>query len=173
MIKMIFAVGPNNEFGAGNELPWKHVREDMLHFMKYTEGSIVIMGRKTWESLPEQKLPGRPCIVVTSSPVEGEACVSSLPEALKMAETLNNMVGVNNDICIIGGTRLLKEAAHLVEEVSMSRICNSAMRAPAWDTPTTYLDLDEITDALNHKGLVDLESHLLPAGTLVTIFKKE
>lgn len=65
VINVIFAVGPNGEFGHANgDLPWRHIKEDMQHFKQITEGTSVICGRKTWETIGN--LPNRETIVVSS-----------------------------------------------------------------------------------------------------------
>ena len=85
-LSMIAAVGKNNELGKGNDLIW-HFREDMRFFKKTTTGHPVIMGRKTFESLPKA-LPNRRNIVITSDAsyiAEGAETVSSPEEALALA----------------------------------------------------------------------------------------
>ncbi len=66
MISMIAAMARNNCIGRDGELPWD-IPEDLAHFRSVTKGKPVIMGRKTWESLPEQvrPLPGRTNIIIT------------------------------------------------------------------------------------------------------------
>jgi len=65
-ISIIVAIGPNREIGNGNNLLW-HISEDFKRFKNLTSGHTVIMGRKTYESLPEnfRPLPNRVNIVVT------------------------------------------------------------------------------------------------------------
>ena len=69
VIGMIWAQADNGVIGRGGAMPW-HLREDFEHFRRTTEGHPVIMGRKTWESLPEKSRPlqGRANIVITSNP---------------------------------------------------------------------------------------------------------
>ena len=69
MISIIAAIGKNNELGRGGDLVF-HIPEDMRYFKDTTTGHKVVMGRKTWESLPH-KLPGRENIVVSSRDVTG------------------------------------------------------------------------------------------------------
>ena len=86
MLSLIAAVGRNNELGKGNDLIW-HFKEDMKFFKETTMGSAVIMGRKTFESLPKA-LPGRKNIVITKSAgysPEGAEAVNSIEAALKAA----------------------------------------------------------------------------------------
>ena len=88
-IGLIWAEARNGVIGAGGTMPW-HVPEDLAHFKANTLGSPVVMGRKTWESLPERfrPLPGRENIVVTRNPAwaaEGAVRAASIDEALDAA----------------------------------------------------------------------------------------
>jgi len=68
-LSLIAAVGRHGELGRGNDLVWR-TREDQQHFKHTTMGHPVVMGRKTWDSLPERfrPLPGRRNIVVSRTP---------------------------------------------------------------------------------------------------------
>src|SRR5258707_14149320 len=65
-IHLIYARAANGVIGKDNAMPW-HLPEDLAHFKQLTQGSAVVMGRKTWDSLPARfrPLPGRTNIVVT------------------------------------------------------------------------------------------------------------
>lgn len=82
---MIAAVGPNLELGSQGDLIW-HISADLKNFKRLTMGHPVIMGRKTWESLPKRPLPGRLNIVVSHSlhDLEGALAVDSPEEAVKV-----------------------------------------------------------------------------------------
>ena len=86
MLTLIVARDRNGAIGKGNEIPW-HAPEDLAFFSRETRGGAVIMGRKTWESLPEavKPLKGRLNIVVSSQEVLGEFTVPSLDAALDLA----------------------------------------------------------------------------------------
>lgn len=66
MIGLIWAQAADRVIGAGNTIPW-HIPEDMAHFRATTTGATVLMGRRTWDSLPPRfrPLPGRRNLVVT------------------------------------------------------------------------------------------------------------
>lgn len=64
MITMIFARAKDNTIGHENGIPWR-CPSDLLRFKNLTKGQILVMGRKTWESLPGKKLPGRTKFVLT------------------------------------------------------------------------------------------------------------
>lgn len=95
-ISMIASIGKNNELGKGNDLIW-HFKEDMKFFKETTMGHSVIMGRKTFESLPKA-LPGRKNIVITRDSAysaDGICTVSSPQEAIAAADT--------DEVFILGG----------------------------------------------------------------------
>lgn len=82
-LAIIVAMAANGVIGAGNRLPWR-LPEDLRHFRALTTGHAIIMGRKTWESLPGA-LPGRQSIVVSRDPsftAAGADVAASLDEAL-------------------------------------------------------------------------------------------
>ena len=83
-ITLIAAVGENGCIGIGNAMPW-HLPEDFAFFKQYTLGKPVLMGRKTWESLPRRPLPGRRNIVVSRQngyQADGAEVLPSLEAAL-------------------------------------------------------------------------------------------
>jgi dihydrofolate reductase len=112
---LIYARARNGVIGKGGGLPW-HLPEDMAHFKQVTMGCPVIMGRKTWESLPERfrPLPGRTNIVVTRQPEwddPGAARAASLPEAMALCAG-------ESQVWVIGGAEIYAQAlplAHIVE----------------------------------------------------------
>jgi len=84
-LALIAAVAANGVIGDGNRLPWR-LPEDLRRFRAVTTGHAVIMGRKTWESLPGP-LPARQCIVVTRDPdygAQGAEVATSLDAALAL-----------------------------------------------------------------------------------------
>jgi len=119
MITLIAAVARNGVIGSNNALPW-HLPEDLKHFKQLTTGQAVIMGRKTWESLPERfrPLPGRQNIVVTRNAqylAAGAAVVTSLEAALK--------VGVGETaVFVIGGAELYAHALPLAQRLELTEI---------------------------------------------------
>ena len=93
-IVIIAAVARNRVIGKDNRLLW-NIPEDMAHFKALTSGHTVIMGRKTWESLPPRfrPLPGRRNIVISRQPdyaAPGAELADSLENALKLASTASS-----------------------------------------------------------------------------------
>ena len=97
-VAFVVAVSRNGVIGRNGGLPW-HISTDLKRFKAITMGKPLIMGRKTWESLPKKPLPGRPNVVITRQKnyrAEGASVVSDIPSALAAA-------GQVEEICVIGG----------------------------------------------------------------------
>lgn len=109
-ISIIAAKSKNNIIGANNQLPWK-LPSDLKNFRKLTENSVVIMGRKTYESI-SKPLPNRYNVVVSSQNnlnASNEVVISSDPnEALKLARKLCLKHNIDN-IWIIGGAGIYQQ----------------------------------------------------------------
>ena len=106
-ISLIVARGRNNVIGTDGDLPW-HLGSDFKLFKAVTAGKPVIMGRKTWESLPRKPLPGRLNIVVTRSigyHATGARVVGDLGEAFDAAFIQVNTDSVD-EVCVIGGAQI-------------------------------------------------------------------
>jgi dihydrofolate reductase len=91
-VQLIWAQARDGVIGADGTLPWR-LPEDMALFRRLTTGSTVVMGRRTWESLPERfrPLPGRTNVVLTSDPewsADGASRAGSVAEVLREHESL-------------------------------------------------------------------------------------
>jgi dihydrofolate reductase len=118
-LHLIFARAANGVIGRNNALPW-HLPEDLAHFKRLTLGCPVIMGRKTWDSLPPRfrPLPGRRNVVVTRQPdwqAEGVLRAHSLPEALQQCQD-------EADVWVIGGAELYAQALPLAASAQVTEI---------------------------------------------------
>ncbi len=117
-VTLIVAQASNHCIGKDGGLPW-HIPEDLKHFRQCTMGKTVLMGRKTWESLPEKHRPlsGRKNVVITrdrSFIAEGATLFHNLEEAL---ETLKN-----EDIWILGGAEIFKQSLPFAEKIELTQI---------------------------------------------------
>ncbi len=117
-LTLIAAVANNGVIGKDNRLPW-HLPADLRHFKALTTGRTVIMGRKTWESLPDnfRPLPGRQNIVVTRNAgyrAEGAVVVTSLPAAIAAAQS--------DEAFVIGGAELYAAALPLADRLQLTEI---------------------------------------------------
>ena len=106
-INLIYARARNGVIGRNNTMPW-HLPEDMAHFKRHTAGCPVVMGRKTWDSLPAKfrPLPGRTNLVVTRQPhwsADGALRAPSLEHALSACAALQPLPA---DVWVIGGAEL-------------------------------------------------------------------
>ena len=122
--KMILAMDLDGCIGKDDGLPWR-LRADMLRFKRLTVGdghNAVLMGRTTWESLPEayRPLSERLNIIVTRNEeytIEGAHTCSSIEKGLALAEENSS------DICwIIGGANVYEQCRELVEEVHVTMV---------------------------------------------------
>jgi dihydrofolate reductase len=98
VISLIYAQSRNGIIGRNGGLPW-HISSDLKRFKAITMGKPVIMGRKTWDSLPKKPLPGRHNIIITRQKgfaAEGATVVDSVHAALVAA-------GEVPEVCVIGG----------------------------------------------------------------------
>ena len=112
--KLIYARARNGVIGKDGVMPW-HLPEDLAHFKRLTQGHPVVMGRKTWDSLPPRfrPLPGRRNIVVTRQvdwQENGAERAPSLREALHLCE-------FSDEVWIIGGAQIYALALPLADEV--------------------------------------------------------
>ena len=112
----IIALGPvarskNGVIGRAGDLPWR-LKSDLQIFKQVTLFKPVIMGRKTWDSLPKRPLPGRLNVVLSrdgSFDPKGAVVCESLDEALQIAREQAAEDGAE-EVCVIGGASLFAEA---------------------------------------------------------------
>lgn len=121
-IALVYAQAANGVIGKDNAIPW-HIPEDMAHFRQLTQGRPVIMGRKTWDSLPPRfrPLPGRTNIVVTRQPdwtAEGAIRAGSVAQALALCPS-------EGTSWVIGGAQIYAEALPLAQRVEVTEIAQS------------------------------------------------
>ena len=108
--KAIVAMSLNRAIGKDNKLPW-HIPDELRWFKKMTTGNVIIMGRKTWESIG-RPLPNRESIVVTRAPIPNVRTVRRLSEI--------DSAGDTRDYFVIGGAQLFEEALPLCSEVYLT-----------------------------------------------------
>ena len=118
-LHLILARAANGVIGNNNTLPW-HLPEDLAHFKRLTLGCPVIMGRKTWDSLPARfrPLPGRRNIVVTRQPdwqADGAIGAHSLAEAVQQAAG-------HAEVWVIGGADIYAQALPLAASAHVTEI---------------------------------------------------
>lgn len=136
-IKLIYATNIDRIMGRNGRLPW-YIPEDLKHFQQLTVGCPVIMGSRTWESLPGKQRPlkNRMNIVLTRNEhvkYPGAIIKHSLEEALQEAKTMNS-----KDIWIIGGANVLKQSMKLAETLHVTVINNKI----SGDVKSPVIDLE-------------------------------
>ncbi|SFN36470.1 dihydrofolate reductase [Variovorax sp. OV329] len=118
-INIIFARARNGVIGKDGHMPW-HLPEDLAHFRQQTSGSPVLMGRKTWESLPPRfrPLPGRRNIVISRQAgwqAEGAECAAGLHEAIALCAGAP-------ELWVIGGGEIYAQAVPLAQRAEVTEI---------------------------------------------------
>jgi dihydrofolate reductase len=117
MISIIVAVSEDWGIGKDNELLW-HISEDLKRFKRLTIGNTVVMGKKTWESLPKRPLPGRKNIVLTDNPVESienSVTAYSIKDALSKCEP-------EEEIFIIGGGSIYRQFMPIADRLYITHV---------------------------------------------------
>jgi dihydrofolate reductase len=119
-MELIIAMSKNNIIGKNEDLPWR-IPEDLKHFREITLGNIVVMGRKTFESLKGKPLDGRINIVVTSSietsSIESNLFFCNITEIAELIKYLQEKTG--KKVFIIGGSQIYK---HFMDQCSVFHI---------------------------------------------------
>lgn len=125
-LQMIVAISQNGAIGKDGRLPWR-LPEDLKWFKRATVGKSIIMGRRTWDSLPYKPLPYRVNIVLTHKDLQDCICVQSIEDAIARAPT---------QPIIIGGAEVYEQAKHLVTTMFVTEVHREVPE------PFTFLELD-------------------------------
>jgi dihydrofolate reductase len=156
-VRIVAAIGRRGELGRDNSLLFK-LKADMANFRRITAKTPLVMGRKTWESLPKRPIPGRPNIVATRNldfMAPGAHVFTSLPPALAAARAMATQTG-ENEVAIIGGADIyaagLDVATHMtLTEVDAER--DADVFFPKFDrslwreTSSTFVEADADNEA--------------------------
>ncbi len=124
ILSHIVAASDNNAIGVKNDLPWS-IPEDLKFFKEKTLNSVIIMGRKTYESIG-RPLPKRTTIVISKTSKmgdypEGVLMASSIPEAIKLANTVAESKAIE-EVFIVGGGEIYKQSLNLVDKVYLTKV---------------------------------------------------
>lgn len=146
-LTMVVAIAEDGAIGRGNWFPWPRLPSDMARFKALTMGRAVIMGRKTWESIPGKfrPLPGRTNVVITRQHTQlsvlgsqGAVAVTSVEEAVTLARQFDH------EPCVIGGADVYRQLMPLVTTVHLTRVCAQYPDADA------FLELDPAFVMVDH-----------------------
>jgi len=117
MISYVVAVSRNGVIGREGGLPW-HISSDLKRFKEITMGKPVVMGRKTWDSLPRKPLPGRRNIVITRQPgftAEGAEVVATPEQALALCAG-------EPEVAVIGGGEIYRLFWPMVDRIYLTEV---------------------------------------------------
>ena len=121
MISIIVAVSEDWGIGKNNELLW-HISEDLKRFKRLTSGNTVIMGKRTWESLPRRPLPGRKNIVLTddkTETIENAVTAYSIEDSLSKCER-------SEEIFIMGGGSIYRQFMPFADRLYITHVHKKA-----------------------------------------------
>ena len=125
MLSLIAVVGKNRELGRGNQLIFA-IPEDMRYFKEMTMGHKVVMGLRTWESLPK-KLSGRKNIVVNYEPVP-----DADESVLNLAEFIEKNKDTEEEIFVIGGGMIYRECLPYAKRLYLTEVDAEDAEADVW-----------------------------------------
>ncbi|MEO1039758.1 MAG: dihydrofolate reductase [Pseudomonadota bacterium] len=122
-IALVVARAENGVIGRKGDLPWR-IPSDLKRFKQVTLGKPVVMGRKTWQSLPRRPLPGRPNLVVSRSlrAIEGAEVFADLGAALSRA---GELAGEAGEVCVIGGAQIYADALDRAGRIYLTEVALS------------------------------------------------
>ncbi len=151
MISIIVAVSEDWGIGMNNELLWQ-LPQDLKRFKRLTLGNTVLMGKRTWESLPKRPLPGRKNVVLTDIPDEiiNEAVTAySIKDALDKCNS-------DEEIFIIGGGSIYRQFMPVADRLYITHVHK---KTPA---DTYFPEIDPLQWKVTER-----EEHIDPAGNTV------
>ena len=116
-VTLVAAVAANGVIGKDGTLPW-HLPGDLRHFKRLTKGHVLVMGRRTFDSIG-RPLPGRTTIVVTRRPewhADGVLTAPGVPEALAHAAR------IDEEVFVAGGQEIFRDALPVADRMVISRV---------------------------------------------------
>ena len=146
-IHLIWAQDEKGGIGKNGKLPW-HIIEDLKNFKLLTKKSTIIMGRKTWDSLPIKPLPERENIVLSKKKQKGVITYNSFENCLKNLKNINT-------IFIIGGRSIYKLFFNCADFLHMTKIdllepgINEFFPIKLSQIRNDFIQISEIKIALN------------------------
>jgi dihydrofolate reductase len=152
-VTLVAAIARGGVIGDGTTIPW-HIPEDLAFFRDLTMGHPVVMGRRTWDSLPDRfrPLPGRRNIVVTRNPAwatEGADRAGSLDDALRLAAGAD-------EVFVIGGAEIFAAAMPVADRLVLTEVAldvDGEVLFPDWDLDTFAEVSREQVDAADGTAL--------------------
>lgn len=122
-ITLIAAMARNRTIGAANRLPW-HLSEDLRRFRRLTTGHVLVVGRKTFESIGSRPLIGRTLVVVSRNGIESQKGVesaASVEEALATAARIAEAGGCD-EVFVAGGAEIYRQTLPVADRLQLTII---------------------------------------------------
>lgn len=122
-LTLVVAVAKNGVIGRDGDLPWR-LSSDLKRFKAATMGKPVLMGRKTWESLPRKPLPGRQNLILTRDAnfiADGAWVYTDLAAMLAAGRTMAQAAGVE-EACVIGGAQLYNAVLSQADRIILTEV---------------------------------------------------
>lgn len=126
-MKLILACDLKGGIGYQNKLPW-HIPLDLKRFKNLTQNGVVVMGRKTWESLPKKPLPNRVNVVISNTIKELDNAIV-LPNIGRLKSA--------DDVWVIGGNNLVESVWEFIHEIHLTLVLSEHIC-------DTFIDLKKI-----------------------------
>lgn len=122
-LKAIFACDCDGVIGINNTLPW-HIKEDLQYFKTKTEYQVILMGSKTWDSLPKKPLPNRVNAIVSSKAKESNEVHDTPVVYLDSLERLGDLKQLypTEEIWVIGGLNILRQLKDQIDEIHLTML---------------------------------------------------
>ena len=153
-VSLIAAAGLNNEIGKDNKLPW-HIPDDLKNFKALTSGKVIVMGRKTRESLGCKPLPNRHHVILTRK----QGGVPDIDGVLNLKGDMGSVIELlkkevvekdyPKEIFIIGGAEIYQQALPYADKIYLSRVEVKVVGADAF-FPEIDRDVFKLTYNLTH-----------------------
>jgi dihydrofolate reductase len=122
-VGMILAANPQGIIGQGGKIPWRKPA-DLKRFKQITLDSVIVMGRKTWDSIGHRQLPGRKTVVMSRTIQEGVPTVTSVRDALTQrydgSTYPQDMPYLSKQVWFIGGSEIYEHALSIVDIIDMT-----------------------------------------------------
>lgn len=124
-VAQVVAISQNHAIGKDNQLPW-HISADLQHFKRLTQGGIVIMGRKTFESMGAKPLPNRTNLIITTNVdyqtnFDNVLIFHNLDDALTQAVSIAYGKGLDT-IWVIGGEKIFEQVMLFTDRLEITHV---------------------------------------------------
>lgn len=135
-LSLVAAIGKNNELGLDNHLIWK-IHEDLMFYRKLTLHKNIIMGRKTFESMPYKALEERNPIVLSRKKIDSFCDISSFSDIIELLKYVE--ATPNEEFIVVGGAQIYEDMMPFVDTMYLTEIDDYAEA----DTFFPNVDIDE------------------------------